>query len=47
MWQLYWPNWWKLWPHYHSDDGRDDLLICKVFCFGPLQFRWYSVRRRV
>lgn len=42
--QLYWPNWWKLWPNYsvNKDDYNGRLFYHHTFCFGPLQFRWKS-----
>lgn len=42
MWQLYWPNWWKLWPHYNRTPDRDYPVNHNLFCIGPLQIRWYS-----
>lgn len=49
MWQMYWKNWWQLWPYYNRtiytyDETRKDATkyAVSIFCFGPLQMRWYS-----
>lgn len=49
-WQLYWKNWWKLWPYYRAEwdmstnEGFNDYeMRLHVFAFGPLQIRWYSL----
>lgn len=41
--QLYWPNWYKLWPSYTklTDDFGPTLY---TFCFGLLQFKWWGSR---
>jgi hypothetical protein len=43
-WQLYWPNWWKIWPHHTVDDDcvGGMTIRCHVLCIGPLQMFWYS-----
>lgn len=45
-WQIYWPSWWKLWPHYEKTTEWWGQLIGYVettwFSIGPLQMRWYS-----
>lgn len=44
QWQMYWPNWWKLWPAWgsHPDDFGP---VIHYFGFGPLQLRWFYVQR--
>lgn len=42
QWQMYWPSWWKLWPHYtYKDDYYNDIPIRSYwFAFGPYQVNW-------
>lgn len=44
-WQMYWPNWWKLWPYFNKTEEFESpniIYYSNVFCFGPFQARWYS-----
>ena len=44
-WQMYWRNWWKLWPTYrkYEDYAYSRLVIHDhVFCFGAFQCSWKS-----
>ena len=51
-WQLYWPAWYKLWPHYRreiwADYGSESLINLYInwFCFGPFQCHWYSSEKK-
>ncbi len=43
--QLYWPNWWKLYPHWvRSEETYGNLFVYTftVFSFGPFQCKWYG-----
>lgn len=43
--QLYWPNWWKLWPwHNKYEEGYSRLVIVtRYFGIGALQVRTIHV----
>lgn len=43
QWQMYWPNWWRLWPSYRKEKLDYYGIACAgfTFCFGPLQIRGY------
>lgn len=46
QWQLYWPNWWKLWPYYnYIDDEYNGIPMRSYwFCFGAFQCNWCRMR---
>lgn len=42
QWQMYWPNWWKLYPFYTKTLDKDFSIFVNWAGFGPFQIRWYS-----
>lgn len=47
--QIYWPNWWKIWPSYSRTQNDNykhlypniQLYHC-FFCLSIFQWKWYT-----
>jgi hypothetical protein len=45
VWQMYWPNWWQIWPVWRKTLDADGFgLYHNLLCIGPLQCMWWSKR---
>ena len=45
IWQMYWPNWWKIYPIWKKTFKEDAFnMTHNLLCIGPFQIMWWSNR---